>query len=643
MSGEAPPATDAWTDALRALALFAVDPPAVGGVALRGRPGPARDAWLAALPQLLPPGAPVLRVPHGVSDGRLVGGLDLTATLAAGRPIQERGLLASADGGVLLLAMAERIAPGDAARIVRALDTGEVRLERDGLQSVMESRFGVVALDEGEPGEAPPAALLDRLAFAVDLSGVGFDDLARAPLPSPASISRARRVLRTIEAEDAVIRLLCEASVLLGIDSLGAVGRALRVARASAALEQGDRPQDGPVRIEEAHAVEAIRLALLPRATRLPASEADQAPPPPDESPSDTDESRAEADEPRDLEPEPERGESDEEREDEARQDLRAEAERAVAAVLASLPRGELERLEARARDSAVGAGGGASFGSPSLRRSGRPVGSRRGRPGAGVRLDLLETLRAAAPWQELRRRERTSGARRAVAEADSRVRRIEIRGDDFRIVKTRPRAETTTIFAVDASGSTALRRLGEAKGAVERLLAESYARRDRVGLVAFRGERSEVLLPPTRSLVRAKRALRGLPGGGGTPLAAGLEAVRSLAERVLREGGRPIAVVLGDGQANVALDGTPGRRRATEDAIAAARRVRRIGLPVLFVDTSTRSREEARVVAEALGARYLLLPGGRAADVAAAVRFAVDDAGGAPERSRDGAARRVG
>ncbi len=96
------------TDAVVAAALFAVDPVGVGGVAVAARAGPVREAWLALLRGLLPPSAPMRRVPLHVTDDRLLGGLDLAATLRAGRPIAQRGLLAEADGGIVLLAMAER-------------------------------------------------------------------------------------------------------------------------------------------------------------------------------------------------------------------------------------------------------------------------------------------------------------------------------------------------------------------------------------------------------------------------------------------------------------------------------------------------------------------------------------------------------
>ena len=172
-----------------------------------------------------------------------------------------------------------------------------------------------------------------------------------------------------------------------------------------------------------------------------------------------------------------------------------------------------------------------------------------------GLRLSLIDTLRAAAPWQRLRG-------------GDSRV---QIRRDDLRIRRFETRAQALTIFAVDASGSSALARLGEAKGAVELLLAEAYVKRAEVALVAFRGTTAELLLPPTRSLARARRSLAELPGGGGTPLAAGIHAARDLAEQARGRGRTPFIVLLTDGRANVAADGGTVRATAESDAQAAA------------------------------------------------------------------------
>jgi magnesium chelatase subunit D len=240
----------------------------------------------------------------------------------------------------------------------------------------------------------------------------------------------------------------------------------------------------------------------------------------------------------------------------------------------------------------------------------GRPLGVRSGLPRRGERLDLVATLYAAAPWQALRRRE-------AAAEGS---RLLQVRRDDLRTRRYRQRRQTLTLFVVDASGSSALHRLAEAKGAVELLLAQCYARRDEVALLAFRGPAAELLLPPTRSLVRAKRSLAGLPGGGGTPLAAAIDAAAALALNARRGGRTPLVVFFTDGRGNLARDGTQGRAAGEADALRAAGAYAAATLQTLLVDTAPRPAPQTGRLADALGARYLALPYADAARLAGAV-----------------------
>ena len=197
------------------------------------------------------------------------------------------------------------------------------------------------------------------------------------------------------------------------------------------------------------------------------------------------------------------------------------------------------------------------------------------------------------------------------------------VRREDFHVSRFRQRRETTTLFVVDASGSAALHRLAEAKGAVELLLADCYVRRDRVAVLAFRGQTAETLLPPTRSLARAKRSLAALPGGGGTPLAAAIDAARELASLIQRAGETPVIVMLTDGRANIARDGAPGRTRAHDDALAAARQFRQSGLSALLLDTSPQPQDSAQALAQAMGAAYVALPHAGAHTLSQAVRLA--------------------
>jgi len=620
MTGAAGSGTQAWADARLAAALLAVDGPGLGGVRLRARPGPVRDRWLAEVRALCPE-RPMPRLPTHADVERLTGGLDLAATLRASRPVGERGLLRQADGGLLLVAMAERLDAGMAATIGMAMDTGRVESALRAGPDDAPVRFAVVALDEGvEADEATPSGLADRLALHLDLDAVTWRDLESGsdaqylPTPQggatpfdPGRVARAVRQLPDVRVDPGITETLCAASVALGIASLRAPLLALHVARVAAALE-------GRTEVDEDDLATAVRLVLAPRATMLPASEPDAEDA--DETPESTEEDDLEPPpEPEESESEPEPPESSEE--DDEEQDIPPEAlealiEQVLEAARAYVPQHLLDASRAARAGRAPGSAGGKSGALKHSGQRGRPVGVRRGRPGPGARLNLVETLRAAAPWQKLR-----------AAESDSSNEppRVQVRPDDFRVTRFKERRETTTIFVVDASGSAALHRLAEAKGAVELLLADCYVRRDRVALIAFRGTGADVLLPPTRSLVQAKRRLAELPGGGGTPLAAGLDCAFELCDAEARRGSTPVIVVLTDGRANIAADGRPGRERAHDDALAAGRRLRAIGVTMLMIDTSPRPRPLGEELAAAMGARYLPLPHADAAHLSAAVR----------------------
>ena len=560
---------------------------------MRARPGPVRDHWLALLRELLPASSPMRRVPHHVSDGRLLGGLDLAATLQAGRPVAERGILEDIDRGVLVLTTAERLSAAMAARIGAVIDSREVVLERDGLAKRMHSSFGVVLLDEGIDDERPPPGLIDRLAFQVDLDPIRWSEAATVSTYDLDDVLAARERLSRVRESEDIARAMCEAAMLLGIASLRAPLLALRVARAAAALAGRSTVSGGDAEL-------AAALVLAPRATMIPA-----------------------ADKPQDLEDDTTSSdaESESSREDDPAEDGPIRQDRPLGDIVleaaqAAIPAGLLAQLQLSVGQQARASASGRAGAPQSSLRRGRPAGVRRGEPRAGARLNVVETLRAAAPWQGLRRRD--------AGRAQTQARRVEVRREDFRIQRLKQRTETTSIFAVDASGSAALHRLAEVKGAVELLLADCYVRRDRVALLSFRGRSAELILPPTRSLARAKRCLAGQPGGGGTPLAAAIDAAAALADAVRRKGQTPIVVLLTDGRANVARDGRPGREQAEVDALASARLLRAAGFTALVVDTSSHPHPSAQKLAAEMGARYLPLPYADAQRLSQAVQVAV-------------------
>ncbi|UYO55311.1 magnesium chelatase subunit D [Rhodopseudomonas palustris] len=581
----------AWSDAVTAAQLFAVDPVGTGGVLLRSRAGPVRDRWLAMLRAALPPEQPYKHLPLHIADGRLLGGLDLSATLLAGRPVAERGLLSEADGGVLVVAMAERLQSSTNVYLTAAMDAQETAVERDGLSLRMPARFGVVALDEGLEDEFSPAGLRDRLGFHLDLDQFAWRETDDFPI-SLDDIRAARARLADIKVESEQIEAVCTAAAALGIISLRAPLLAIRAAKASAALF--DR-----TKIEQDDITLAARLVLAPRATVFPQQEQpDQAdePPPPEPPP-------------------PEDDNQDNNDQEQQTPDIdKALDEVILAAVKAAMPPGVLEAMRASAGRARARSAGKAGELQKSKKR-GRPAGSIRGELRDGSKLNVIETLRAAAPWQPLRRRQ--AEGRNGSAP------RILVEKDDFRIARFKQRTETITIFVVDASGSAALHRLAEAKGAVELLLADCYVRRDQVAMISFRGTIAEILLPPTRSLARAKRSLAGLPGGGGTPLSAGLDCAFMLADSIKRKGQTPTVIVLTDGRANIARDGAPGRPQAEEDAKASARQFRVAGISSVVIDMSPRPGPQAESFAKEMDARYLPLPHADATVLAQAVTAA--------------------
>ncbi len=577
---------DRWLDAARAAEIFAIDPPALGGVCLRAAHGPARDRWVTYARSLVAEQAPWRRVPPNTPDSRLLGGLDLAATLAARCAIAERGLLAAAHRGVIVLPSAERVAEAMAAKIAASLDTGEVVTERDGITARAPARFGVLMLEEAASDEeGAPGSLRERMGIHLDLADVRPPKRERASRGAR-RIAAARKRVHAIALSETALTALATTASALGIDSIRPLLSAAWVARAAAALDGARAPT-------AMHLALAARLVLAPRATRLPST------------------AEPERNTPA---PEPANGAAQPDQKPRSRRDSPALDDVVLAAAKAAVPPNLLALLATRGTRGTVRRGA-SRFGARCRSwQRGRPVGVRAAELRDGMRLNVLETLRAAAPWQRLRRQNRPAPARRA---------RIAIRRSDFRVQCFERGRQSTTIFAVDASGSSAIHRLAEVKGAVELLLADCYVRRDQVALVAFRGTKAEVILPPTRSLVRAKRALAGLPGGGGTPLASGIDTARALGEAARRRGEAPLIVLLTDGRANVARHGGTDREAAAREAESAARELGASGLTALVVDTSPRANPALMQLAAAAAARYVPLPQADASGIVRVVQNA--------------------
>ena len=524
-----------WLRAQTALALLAIDPTGLGGIVCRGRVGPARDAFMALCAKLDPE---LAKLHPAMTSEALDGSLDLTATLDSGRLIHHDGLLARTER-LFALAMAERTAPYLAARLAKALDTGDMR--------------GLIALDEGAgDDEHLPHALADRLAFQVRLDEIALADLSTQKF--------TQRPLGTVDIPTDLPEQLVILASQLGIHSLRAPTLALRAAKAHAALFGRDRvcPED---------LTTAVELVYAHRATQLPQ---------PDEQPPEA--------QPQDTEQQPQEPQTF----DQIPDDMLLEA------VMSALPEGLLDKLNSPSNKSGKGSGSG---GKVNGNRRGRPLPARDTTARPNARIDLIATLRAAIPWQTIRKA--------ANPDATGPI----FRPSDLRSKRYQELSDRVLIFAVDASGSAALARLGEAKGAIELLLADAYSRRDHVALISFRGTEAEVLLPPTRSLVQTKRRLSSLPGGGGTPLAAGLAAALTMAEAARKRGQTPSIIVLTDGRSNIALDGSANRDQAAKDALHSGQQIAARNVDTIVIDTGNRPDQSLKTLANTIRGDYIALP----------------------------------
>ena len=588
---------ETWNDALTSLQLLQIDPSGFGGIWLRAPFGPVRERWLR---HLLAAGLNTVKVPGSVDMERLLGGIDLSLTLQTGSLHMQSGLLQQADQGVVCISMAERFPDALMAPMTQAMDTQSLPPLRmsDGSESAPRTQFGVVALDESMDDEPPIGkSLQERLGLWFDLQALAPSDVPELEFSqlyqgnasdqaldiriSAEKLRQARQLLPHIQWSDDQALAVCATALGLGIDSLRAPTLALRIACCHAALNMRSRVSDEDLEF-------AARRVLAPRATRWPAP-AEQQPAP--------DTSQEAEQEPPDQQAQQDPPPADQSSQDEPPTDSPSAEDlqdMMIASALASLPPNLLDNLLTKP-GSSQGNSSGRSGQFRSGMQRGRPLPPRPGRPAGHARLHVLATLRAAAPKQKLR-----SGAGQG---------RVAIRSEDFHVHRFQQNSASCMILALDASGSAALQRLAEAKGAVELLLQQSYARRDSVCIVAFRGAKAQLLLPMTRSLVRAKRAMTGLPGGGGTPLALALKMACEQSIQLQRQGVTPILVVLSDGRANVTLQGLGGRVQAQADALLWVQQWRQTGHRSLWIDTSIQPDPQVQNLADAMGASYMPMP----------------------------------
>jgi len=592
-----------------------------------------RELWLRHLSET---GLNTVKLPGNIDVERLLGGIDLSRTLQSGLLQMQTGLLQQADLGLVCISMAERFPTALIAPMTQAMDTQSLPpLKINHTESSVRTQFGVVALDESMADDPPMSpALQERLGLWFDLQDIAPSDVSDVSLNTgkddnaldvvgiqiaPDTLARMKQSLPHIQWTDEQVLAVCSTAQGLGIDSLRVPTLALRVACCHAALNARSHIADDDLAF-------AARRVLAPRATQLPAPAENAL----DTEPQNSSDASAEPDQAQEqssnsLEPtetpDPSESAMDEEdtsstdtskentnTQDEAPSDLPSSEnlqEMMIAAALASLPPNVLDGLLTKPGRN-LGNTSGRSGQFRSGTQPGRPLPPRTGRPGGHARLHILSTLRAAAPKQRLR--------------GNTQQGRVAIRSEDFHVHRYQQHSASCLILALDASGSAALQRLAEAKGAVELLLQQSYARRDSVCIVSFKGAKAQLLLPMTRSLVRAKRAMMGLPGGGGTPLALALKMACEQATQLQRQGVTPILVVLSDGRANVNLQGLGGRAQAQADAQQWAAQWRQTGHRCLWIDTSLQPDTQVQNMAQTMGGSYLPMPQVQAQRMASAM-----------------------
>jgi magnesium chelatase subunit D len=660
-----------------ALLLHAVDP-ALGGVLVRGRKGTAKSTAVRALAGLLPEidavadcpfgcdpldttaacddcaprilagerlatarrRVPVVDLPVGATEDRVVGSLDLEAAIGAGKRRLEPGLLARANRGILYIDEVNLLGDHLVDLLLDAAAMGRNHVERDGVSVSHPARVMLIGTMNPEEGDLRPQ-LLDRFALAVEVDGLdepaqrvlavrnrlAFERDPEAFVATAAAdeaeerarLTAARSLLPRVVLPDELVELIAHLCVACGVDGLRADLAFHRAAAALAAYR-------GQLCVSEADVRAVADLVLAHRRRRTPFEQPGMDSDTIDQaieqfkngqtSHASQESSKSQYEAPASQNAPPPRPEPTEQPAEHRRRSTDDSSEPAQKPQSA-------QRASQGSSPALSGKGAGVRYVAPAealklalpqgkggQETAGRRDRARVGSRGASVRtLPLARasgqfapaaTIAAAAPYQ--------IGRRAGVAAGGP---ALLLAREDVRVYQRRGRAGNLVLFVVDASGSMGARqRMAYTKGAVLGLLLDAYRKRDQTGMVVFRGESAELLLPPTNSVDLAQQRLAALPTGGRTPLAAGLTTAHAAITRALRGPRplRPLLVLVSDGRANAA----PSSSDPWRAACAAADTIRAQGWRCVVLDTEEgrSSAGFARRIADRLGATHLRLDG---------------------------------
>ena len=540
--------------------------PSLGSLSINSNYSTVREAFLSNLLSLLKPKR-LKKIYPFQNPTDFAKSINMIDTLTFGMPKYNNDIFSSSNIA-LILTNTEKMQKGLATFL------------RDKIKSNKDKFF--IALDESEGSDVSGANLSDYLIFSINLDGTRYKDLKKVTI-NRKKISEARNNLATVEVNKRELDYLIASSEMFSISNMHTIFCTLKVAKAICAYK-------GEKRVSREDINLAISLSMIHKAKQIPEfQQEEKAKSAENERLRDNDESKANNSE------------------------LNSEDKKMlIDALKIFLPNNLIESLLSK-NSQTISVTESAGSGERNNNFSaGRPIPSISRKYSSDKRIDLMGTLTRAIPWQKLR------------SSSVTKNRKIIIYPQDIMIKRFEKQSERLLIFLVDASGSNAIGRLAEAKGAIEILLSDAYAKRDNVALISFSGLKADPLLLPTKSLVTAKKKLSSLPGGGATPLAKGLLEAFKMADAARSRSIKPIIILLSDGRGNITLDGLGDRVKAIEDTTYIASLIKRNAINNIFIDTSRRKTPMADELAKELNGHYFQLPMANSSSISKAVQQSI-------------------